>query len=127
MTEPAKEFHFIPQDRREHVRSGDCWCKPTLSEAEGPPIWLHEVFKPTVAESTNAEEITAFFEKTTGEKLHAQMLQAMLGGAIRVVVARDEKEIIGMMAYATVLNPFIGKQGYAVLVDLSGGLQLEMD
>lgn len=127
MTEPAKEFHFIPQDRKEHVRSADCWCKPMMSEAEGPPIWLHNVFKAVIEESKDAAEITAFFERTTGEKLHESMLKAMLGSAIRVMVARDNGEIIALMAYAMVINPFIGKQGYSVLVDLSNGLELGIE
>jgi hypothetical protein len=77
-------------------------------------------------ETKDLDEVVAFFEKATGEKAHYDMLKVALGTIARVMVARDGGQIVGMVAYATVINPFIGQQGYAVLVDLSNGHSLEI-
>ncbi len=127
MTDADKEYHLIPVDRREHIRSSECWCKPTLMEVPGPTTWIHEVFKPVIEECKSVEQVVEFFDRISGEKCHKEMLQAMLGSAIRVIVARGlNSEIIAMAAYAMVFNPFIGKQGYTLLVDMTDGFQLEL-
>ena len=121
-----REFHLIPQDTKEHDRSPSCWCNPTRSETEDTVTWVHDIYRPNVEETKNLDEVTAFFEKTTGQKAHSEMLKLALGSIVRVMVAREGAEIIGMVAYAAVINPFIGQQGFAILVDLSNGHKLEM-
>jgi hypothetical protein len=122
----TQEFHLIPQDTKDHERSENCWCKPTRSVDGDTVTWVHEVFRATIEETKDLDEVVAFFEKATGEKAHYDMLKVALGTIARVMVARDGGQIVGMVAYATVINPFIGQQGYAVLVDLSNGHSLEI-
>jgi hypothetical protein len=127
MTGADNEYHLIPVDRKEHVRTSECWCKPTLMEAPGPTTWIHDVFKPVIEECKSVDEVVEFFDRISGEKCHKEMLQAMLGSAIRVIVARgDGNKIIALAAYAMIFNPFIGKTGYSLLVDMSDNYQLEI-
>lgn len=127
MTGADKEYHLIPVDRKEHVRGSECWCKPTLMDAPGPVTWIHDVFRPAIEECKDAAEVIEFFDRNSGEKCHKEMLQAMMGTAIRVMVARgDDGKIVALAAYAMVFNPFIGKQGYSLLVDMSDSYQLEI-
>ena len=123
MTAP-KEFHLIPVDRKEHIQSGECWCKPVLNAEHG--AWVHDIYRPPVEETKNVDEVIAFFKDKTGEDLHEQMLKTMIGSIVRVLVVREDGKIIAMTAYASVINPFIGKMGYALLVDLSTGFIMEM-
>ncbi len=120
------EFHLIPQDKKEHERSAECWCKPEKSDDGKTITWVHDIYRPKVEETKNLDEVVAFFEKTTGQKAHYEMLKMSLGTVVRVIVARDEAEIVGMAAYYPVINPFIGQQGFAMLVDLSNGHVLEI-
>lgn len=127
MTEQQKEYHLIPVDRKEHIRSSECWCKPELAAVEGPTTWVHGVFQPIIEECKDAAEIAEFFDRISGEQCHQDMLKAMMGTAIRVIVARgDGNKIIAMAAYAMLINPFIGKPGYALLVDMSDNYQLDI-
>jgi len=121
-----QEYHLIPIDKKEHIRGADCWCKPTKNETADSVTWVHDVFRPIIEESTDLEGIVAFFNAATGESAHNEMLKLALGATTRVIVARENGKIFGMKAYAAVINPFIGKMGYAVLVDLSNGYDLEM-
>jgi len=122
----TREFHLIPIDKKEHVRSADCWCKPTKSEDGDTVTWVHDIFRPTIEEAKDLDEVIEFFEKSTGDKAHHDMMKLAFGNIVRVMVARDGGQIVGMVAYSVVINPFIGKQGYAVLVDLSNGHALEI-
>jgi hypothetical protein len=121
-----KEFHFIPAEKREHVRSPDCWCKPQRKEDETGIIWLHDIERPTISESTDIAEVSAFFEQCTGQKPHAELLKATLGSVTKVMVAKVSGEIVGMAAYSMVMNPFVAGVGHALLVDLRNGYDLDI-
>jgi hypothetical protein len=121
-----KEFHLIPVDTKEHIRSSDCWCKPTASVVEDSTTWVHDIHRPEVSETKDLEEVSAHFAKITGEQVNKEFLKSMLGTVIRVMVAKDGEEIVGMKAYSMVANPFVQKLGFALLVDLGNGHKLEL-
>lgn len=121
-----QEFHLIPQDTKEHERSPECWCKPQASTTTDSITWVHDVARPEISEATDIEEVSAYFTKRTGQTPHADLLKAMFGSILRVVVAREGGDIVGMAAYSMVVNPFGGGVGYALLVDLSNGHKLEI-
>lgn len=122
-----KVTHHIPSGARSHDKSADCWCKPERIEDESRIVFLHDDEFPIIGESKDIAEVSAFFEKCTGQQPHAEMLKATLGSTVKVVTARLNQEIVGMAAYSMVMNPFVAGIGYALLVDLKNGYVLEVE
>lgn len=121
-----KEFHLIPADTKEHIHVSDCWCKPTASVDGDSTTWVHDIHRPEICETKDLEKVSAYFAKMTGEQVNKEFLNSMIGTVIRVMVAKDSDEIVGMKAYSMVVNPFVQKLGFALLVDLGNGHKLEL-